>query len=86
MGVSGLVSGGLDNYGPCTPVSQGAKSNTQINAVEQPENPNNDYGFHSESVGFPSLARQIEPQQWINPMNMDWNQWDLIMASLGTAS
>lgn len=86
MVVPGLVSGGLDNNGPHTPVSQGAKSNTQMNAVEQPVNLSNGYAFNSESVGFPSLARQIEPQQWINPVNMDWDQWDLIMASLGTTS
>lgn len=82
VGTPGLVSGG----GTCTPVSQGAKSNTQMNPVEQSMNPSNGHAFTSDSIGFPSLARQIEPQQWINPLNMDWDQWDLIMASLGTTS
>ena len=85
VNASGLVSGGLDNSSR-TPVSQGAKPNTQINPVEQPVDLSNDYAITSESVVLPSLARQIEPQQWIKSVNIDWDQWDLIMASLGTTS
>lgn len=72
VGTQGLVSGPLIS--------------TQIDPLDQPVNLSNGPAFISDSVDLPNLARQIEPQQWINPMNMDWDQWDLIMASLATTS
>ena len=67
-------------------VSQGAKSNRQMNSISQPVDLSNGHAFASESVGFPGLVRQIEPQQWINPMDMDWDQWDQIMNAMGSTS
>ncbi|KGO67301.1 Transcription factor, fungi [Penicillium expansum] len=81
MTASGLVPGGLQSA-----VSQGSKSNSQMNSIGQPADLSNGHAFTSEGVGFPSLVRQIEPQQWINPVNMDWDQWDFIMNSMGTTS
>lgn len=81
MTASGLVPDGLQSA-----VSQGSKSNSQMNSIGQPADLSNGHAFTSEGVGFPSLVRQIEPQQWINPVNMDWDQWDFIMNSMGTTS
>lgn len=82
---SGLVSGSLINS-PRPTVSQGPKSNVQPDPINQPGNLSNGRAFTSESVDFPSLVRHIEPQQWINPASMDWDQWDLIVDSLSTTS
>lgn len=81
MAASSLVPDGLQS----APL-QGAKSNSQTNPISQPVDLSNGHASSSESVGFPSLVRQIEPQQWINPVNMNWDQWDLIMNSMGTTS
>ncbi|KAJ5824481.1 hypothetical protein N7447_006821 [Penicillium robsamsonii] len=80
MTTSGMAPDGLHSA-----VSQGDESNSQ-NPISQPVDLRNGHTFASENVDFPSLVRQIEPQQWINPVNMDWGQWDLIMNSMGTTS
>jgi hypothetical protein len=80
-----LSASGLD-ITPHTPVPQGAESNTKINSIDQSQNLSNSHVFSSENVSFPSLALQIEPQQWINPEDMDWDQWDLTLASGGTTN
>ncbi|KAL4945601.1 hypothetical protein BDV06DRAFT_22109 [Aspergillus oleicola] len=79
-----LASGGLDSC-PRDPASQDTQSNTQID-LDQLMNSSNGQASISESAGFPSLVRQIEPQRWINPVDMDWDLWDSIMASCGTTS
>ncbi|KAJ5791326.1 transcriptional regulator family: Fungal Specific TF [Penicillium psychrosexuale] len=81
MTTSALVPDGLPNS-----VSQGPKSNRQMNPISQPADLSNGHAFTLENVGFPGLVRQIEPQQWINPMDMDWDQWDLIMNAMGSIS
>ncbi|KAF9249531.1 transcriptional regulator family: Fungal Specific TF [Penicillium roqueforti] len=81
MTTSALVPDGLPNS-----VSQGPNSNRQMNPISQPADLSNGHAFTLENVGFPGLVRQIEPQQWINPMDMDWDQWDLIMNAMGSIS
>jgi len=76
--------------GQSVPVPQYASSTIQdsysVN-IEQPLVDNSSAGsFIQEPVDFSSLVRHIEPQQWTDPFNMDWDQWDAIMASLGTTS
>jgi hypothetical protein len=71
--------------GPHSAVPEGQSNISQMNSINQAANLSNGHAFTSENVGFPSLVRQIEPQQWINPVNMDWDQWDLIMNSMGTS-
>ncbi|KAF4760920.1 hypothetical protein HAV15_007482 [Penicillium sp. str.  len=81
MTASGLVLDELQS----TPL-QSAKSNSQMNPISQPVDLSNGHVSSSESAGFPSLVWQIEPQQWINPVDMDWDQWDMIMNSMGNTS
>lgn len=81
-----MTGSGLVPDRPQSAGSQGAKSNGQLNPISQPADLSNGHTFPPEGAGFPSLARQIEPQQWINPVNMDWDHWDLIMNSMGTTS
>lgn len=81
MTTSALVPDGLPNS-----VSQGPNLNRQMNPISQPADLSNGHAFTLENVGFPGLVRQIEPQQWINPMDMDWDQWDLIMNAMGSIS
>jgi hypothetical protein len=76
--------------GHSIPVSQYASStisNPQSVAIDGTLVENSSAGsFIQEPVDFSSLVRHIEPQQWTDPFNMDWDQWDAIMASLGTTS
>ncbi|KKK21079.1 hypothetical protein ARAM_004319 [Aspergillus rambellii] len=65
---------------PATGVTQGATFNTSADLS------NGQHFSIAADVDFPSFARQIEPLQWVNPINMDWDQWDVIMDSLGLAS
>ncbi|KAJ5964702.1 uncharacterized protein N7479_004578 [Penicillium vulpinum] len=81
-----MTASGLVPDGSHSAVPQSTRSNSQMNPTSQPVDLTNDDAFISESVGFPSLVRHIEPQQWINPVNMDWDQWDLIMNTMGTTS
>ncbi|PYH75706.1 hypothetical protein BO82DRAFT_396671 [Aspergillus uvarum CBS 121591] len=83
---SGLVEnqratpGGLDRGQRISPLQQDSSSSAMNTMGRR-------YDLDSlESNVFPSLFRQIEPQQWTNPINMDWEQWELITASLGTTS
>ncbi|KAJ5503037.1 hypothetical protein N7463_005911, partial [Penicillium fimorum] len=80
-----MTASGMGLDGLHSAVSQGDESNSQ-NPISQPIDIRNGHTFTSESVDFPNLVRQIEPQQWINPVNMDWDQWDLIMNAMGTTS
>ncbi|KAJ5701042.1 hypothetical protein N7488_008590 [Penicillium malachiteum] len=77
-----VTPGGLDCGHPM-PSLQTETLNTHTSTMDGRDGLDS---FISESIDFHSLARQIEPQQWINPINMDWDQWDLIMASLGNTS
>ena len=74
------VSGGLDGEESMA-VSQNG-SNVETN----PGNGGNGQdSLFSDSIDFPNLVRYLDPQQWTNPINMDWDQWDPIIASLGIA-
>lgn len=69
VGVPGLASGERDS-GAHIPASQ----------FQQSVDHHDGHVFTAESIGFPSLVRQIEPQQWIDPMSMDWDMWNIIIS------
>lgn len=69
MGVPGLASSEQDS---------GAR--IHASQFQQSVDLHNGHVFTAENIDFPSLVRQIEPQQWIDPMSMDWDLWDMIIS------
>lgn len=80
LGAPGLASGEPESDSRNL-ASRGAQLNPQID-LDQPMETGD--GRDLISVDCPGLLRQIEPQQWFNPMDMDWDLWDWIMAASGT--